>query len=113
MRDNEYAAQSFGISLMRTRLVTFAISGFLAAFAGVLLVHQTRALHTETFIPDLSIQMFLMAVIGGLGSVSGVLTGAIYLGAANVFVSDPAIRLLISGAGVLVVLIFYPSGLGG
>src|SRR5207302_2348748 len=69
--------------------------------------------HPEAFIPEQSIQMFLMAVIGGLGSVSGVLTGAVYLGLANIFIRNPATRLLVSGGGVLAVLVFYPAGFGG
>jgi branched-chain amino acid transport system permease protein len=113
MRDNERAAQSFGISLTRTRLVTFAISGFLAAFAGVLLAHQAHAVRPEAFGAELSIEMFLMAVIGGLGSVSGVLTGAIYLGTTQIFIEGDVGRLLASGIGVLAVLLVYPSGLGG
>jgi branched-chain amino acid transport system permease protein len=113
MRDNERAAQSMGISLMRTRLATFAISGAIAAFAGVLLVHQTNALRPEGFTPERSIQMFLMTVIGGLGSVSGVLTGALYLGSTELFVSSLANRLFLSSFGVLMVLVFFPRGLGG
>jgi len=57
--------------------------------------------------------MFLMAVIGGLGSVSGVLTGAIYLGAVSIFIKGALGQLLASGVGVLIVLLAYPSGLGG
>jgi branched-chain amino acid transport system permease protein len=113
MRDNERAAQSFGISLVRTRLSTFAVSGFIAAMAGVLLAHQQHAVRPEAFGPEQSIQMFLMAIIGGLGSVSGVLAGALYLGSATIFLKGGLGQLLASGAGVLIVLLAYPSGLGG
>jgi len=113
MRDNERAAQSFGLSLVRVRLVTFAIAGFIAAWGGVLLGAQSRAVRPETFVPEQGIQMFLMAVIGGLGSVTGVLTGAIYLGATTLFLKGAVAQLLASGAGVLMVLLLYPSGLGG
>jgi branched-chain amino acid transport system permease protein len=113
MRDNERAAQSFGLSLVRVRLVTFAISGFLAAWAGVLLGAQSHAVRPETFAPEQGVQMFLMAVIGGLGSVSGVLTGALYLGGTTLFLKGAVAQLLATGAGVLMVLLLYPSGLGG
>jgi len=113
MRDNERAAQSFGISLVRTRLVTFAISGFIAAWAGVLLAHQSHAVRPESFNPGMSVSMFLMAVIGGLGSVSGVLTGALYLGTVEVFIHGAIGQLMAGGLGVLLVLLVYPSGLGG
>ena len=113
MRDNERAAQSFGLSLVRVRLVTFAISGFIAAWAGVLLAAQSHAVRPETFVPEQGIQMFLMAVIGGLGSVTGVLAGAIYLGATTLFLKGAVAQLLASGAGVLLVLVLYPAGVGG
>lgn len=111
MRDNERAAQSFGLNLVRVRLATFAISGFLAAVAGILFAHHQHAVSPQAFGPAESIAMFLMAVIGGLGSVSGVLLGAAYIGAVRIFGSD-AVQLLASGAGVLLVLMFFPGGLG-
>src|SRR2546429_9945415 len=67
MRENERTAQSFGVNLVRTRLATFALSGFLAAFAGVLLVVHEHRLAPSSFGPEESIQIFLMAVIGGGG----------------------------------------------
>jgi branched-chain amino acid transport system permease protein len=112
MRDNERAAQSFGVNLVRSRLATFAISGLLASFAGVLFAYHQNAVTQPSFAPEQSIQMFMMAVIGGLGSVQGVILGAIYLGTVNLFVPAGG-QLLASGAGVLVVLAFYPTGLGG
>ena len=112
MRDNERAAQSFGVNLVRARLSTFAISGLLASFAGVLYAYHQNGVSQPSFAPEQSIQMFMMAVIGGLGSVQGVVLGAIYLGTVNLFVPSGG-QLLASGAGVLVVLLFYPTGLGG
>jgi branched-chain amino acid transport system permease protein len=112
MRENERTAQSFGVNLVRTRLATFALSGFLAAFAGVLLVSHQHRLSATTFSPEQSIQIFLMAVIGGLGSVPGALTGAVYLGLLELFVKTGFIRQLASGSGLLLLLLFFPGGLG-
>ena len=111
MRDNERAAQSFSINLVRTRLATFALSGFIASMAGVLFAHHQHAVSQQAFLPDQSIQMFIMAVIGGLGSVSGVLLGPLYIGLVKVLL--PAEFQLLAGAvGVLFVLLFIPGGLG-
>jgi branched-chain amino acid transport system permease protein len=115
MRENERTAQSYGVNLVRTRLATFALSGFMAAFAGVLLVAHEHRLASTTFGPDMSIQIFLMAVIGGLGSVAGSLTGAIYLGLLNFFATGGSAALFraFGGGGLLLVLlIFFPGGLG-
>jgi len=110
MRDNERAAQAFSMNLVRTRLATFALSGFLASMAGVLYAHHQLGVSQEAFAPERSIQMFLMAVIGGLGSIGGVLTGAAYLGGVDVLAPD--LSFLASGAGVVLVLLLYPGGLG-
>jgi branched-chain amino acid transport system permease protein len=112
MRDNERAAQSYGINLVRTRLVTFALSGFMAAAAGVLFVAHERALDAQSFGPDASIQIFLTAVIGGLGSIQGALLGALYFAVVNFTVHGTVGRLFASSFGVLVVLYAFPGGLG-
>ncbi len=113
MRDNERAAQAASLGLVRVRLATFAISGFFAAFAGVLFAHHQRDVLPASFGADQSILMFLMAVLGGLGSVLGVVLGAIYIGATTIFLNDASAQLLGGGAGVLAVLAFAPDGLGG
>ena len=112
MRDNERAAQAFGINLVRSRLTAFAISGLLAGFAGVLYAHHQGAVSPTAFGPEESVQMFLMAVIGGLGSVYAVLVGAVYLGTATIVFDNAAGQLLASSLGVLVILLFLPTGLG-
>jgi branched-chain amino acid transport system permease protein len=111
MRDNERAAQSFAVNLVRTRLATFALSGFLASMAGVLFANHQHAVNQQAFLPDQSIQMFIMAVIGGLGSVTGVLLGPLYIGLVKVFL-PPELQLLAGAVGVLLVLLFIPGGLG-
>lgn len=113
MRDNERTAQAYGISRVRTRLATFAVSGFLASFAGALLAHQQLSINARSYGPEQSVQIFLIAVIGGLGSIGGALVGVAYMAAVSILFSAPAVQLLLSGVGVIVVLLFYPSGLGG
>src|SRR5205085_10852484 len=105
-------AQAFGISHVRTRLITFAISGFMAAGAGVLLASHAHTVSPGAFTPDQSIQIFLTAVIGGLGSIQGALLGAVYFAVVNFFVHGVVGQLLASSIGVLVVLYVLPGGLG-
>lgn len=113
MRDNERAAQSFGLSLVRTRLATFAIAGALGGLAGVLFANLQYGVTQAAFSPNQSIFVFLMAVMGGLGSVYGVLAGVLYFGVALILFSGTALQLLTSALGVLIVLIAFPGGLGG
>lgn len=113
MRENERTAQGYGINRVRTRLATFAISGFLASFAGALLAHQQLIVRPNAFTPEQSVQIFLLAVIGGLGSIGGALTGVAYIALVNLVIPFTAGQLLASGAGVVIILLFYPTGLGG
>jgi branched-chain amino acid transport system permease protein len=112
MRDNERTAQSHGINLVRSRLTAFAISGGLAGFAGVLYAFHQATVSAQAFGPEQSVQLFLMAVLGGLGSVFAVLVGAIYLATTTILVHDAWLQLLLSSFGVLGILLFFPSGLG-
>jgi branched-chain amino acid transport system permease protein len=110
IRDNERTAQAYGVSLVKTRLATFAISGFMAAIAGYLFAIQQFSIAPAQFTPADSIQMFLMSVIGGLGSVTGVLLGPIYVGLLTVFASS--VVQLASAGGLLFVLMIMPGGFG-
>lgn len=109
VRDNPRAAQSFGINLTRTRLAAFAMSGFFAALAGGMFAYLESAVDPTFFTPDRSITLFAMAVIGGLTTVGGALVGAIYVVGFDYFL--PSYSLLATGAGMLLVLMFFPGGL--
>ena len=63
--------EAFAINVVRTKLMAFALSGFLAAVAGCLLVHINQAYTEEPFTATESIGVFTAAVVGGLGSLTG------------------------------------------
>lgn len=108
-RDNDRAAQSFGINLVRARLETFAVSGLFAAFAGGLFAYQQGGVAAGDFAPDMSLTMFLMVVIGGLGSIAGPMLGAFLVGGLTIFL--PGYVGVFSAALVLVILSAAPGGL--
>lgn len=109
-RDNERAAQSYGINLTRTRLAAFAISGFLAAVAGALYAYLIGTVDAGAFAPQESISVFAMAVIGGLTSLPGAVAGAIFVvGTARFLTFNQA--LLVNGIAIVVVLRYFPGGL--
>ena len=112
IRENEKAARSYGINATRTTLAAFALSGFLAAGAGALYVHQQQGLAAEPFLTQRSLDLFSMVVIGGLGSLPGALLGAVYVRGADFFLPLDW-QFLATGAGLLLVLLLLPSGLGG
>jgi branched-chain amino acid transport system permease protein len=112
VRDNEVAAEAAAINTTRVKLTAFVISGAIAGFAGVLYVLHQNGLNTDSFGADVSILLFSMVVIGGLGSLPGVVLGAAYIRGVQFFL-PPAWALLASGAGILFLLLFLPEGLGG
>ena len=112
VRENERASEALGVHARRTTLFAFACSGFLAAFAGALFVHQQNGLTVGPYRPEQSLAVFTMAVIGGLGSIPGALLGAVYVRAVDYYFAQEW-QILATGAGLLVVLLLLPGGLGG
>jgi branched-chain amino acid transport system permease protein len=112
LRENERAAQSFGISLTRAKLTAFALSGFFAAVAGAMLVHVTQRFTAAEFGAGTSFAVFTSTVVGGLGSMTGGLIGALFSRGGTWFLQGNW-QLLPSAIGVLAVLLALPSGLGG
>ncbi|HYH50428.1 MAG TPA: ATP-binding cassette domain-containing protein [Acidimicrobiia bacterium] len=111
VRDNEWAAEARGVSLARTRLAAFAVSGALAGVAGGLHVVALNGVSVGTYAPSLSFEAFSMVVVGGLSSVWGAILGAIALRYAEYVVSG-GLQLIVTGAGVLFLLLVFPGGLG-
>lgn len=114
VQDNEPAAAAYSLSPTVAKLTAFAVSGGLAALAGGLLAGLNRQFTSASFGPDLSLQMVSMAVIGGLGSVGGALLGAVYIvGLPTLLGDSAAVKLAVSGIGLLALLLFQPDGLVG
>jgi len=111
IRENERGARAYGVNATRTTMAAFAISGFLAAFAGVLFVHHQTGLLSDAYAPEESLKVFSMVVIGGLGSVPGALLGAFYVRGTQFFLPGEW-QFLATGAGLLLVLMIFPGGLG-
>ncbi|MFN2464016.1 MAG: branched-chain amino acid ABC transporter permease, partial [Candidatus Dormibacteria bacterium] len=111
VRDNEDAGQSFGVNLFRLRLGAFVVSGFIAAIAGGLFALHQHSVSPRDFSAGQSVNIFLMVIIGGLGSIAGPILGAVYQAAFLLFAS-PIFALLGTGFGVLAVLLLFPGGLG-
>lgn len=113
-KDNEQAAMSFGIGLLRARVVAFAISGFMAAGAGVVLAYAQHGVEPLAFAPDTSVSAFLMTLIGGLGSVAGPLVGALYIGGLRTFSGSAfgnLLQILLNpGIGVILLFLVMPGG---
>jgi branched-chain amino acid transport system permease protein len=110
VRDNERAAAANAIHVGRTKLFAFGFSGFLAGIAGGLYTLSLRGFGYQVFNASESLQIFLLLVIGGLGSMWGAIAGAVYAQGVFYFTSGAA-ELLGTGAGLLILVLIFPGGL--
>ena len=115
VRGSEVAAASFGIDVVRTKLVAFAGAGMVAGLAGsLLMVHQGSAVADQF---DLTASLFYLsiAVVGGLASVGGAVAASIVFAALNeLFYRVEALAGyldVVSALLLAVVLLAYPGGL--
>ena len=116
VRENEEMAAASTVSVTRMKILAFAIAGAVAALAGALYgTLQENLSPANTFAPGFSIDVVAMSVIGGLGSIAGPFLGVLWVkGIPALF--DPtapseSIRLVTSGIGLLVLLLYLPGGL--
>ena len=79
IRDSEVSAQSLGIHLARYKTLSFATSAALAGVGGALYAHKLKFISPDQFDILQSIDLVLMIVVGGVGSVHGAFLGAIFL----------------------------------
>jgi branched-chain amino acid transport system permease protein len=125
IRDSEVSAQSMGIHLARYKTMSFAISAALAGIGGALYAHELKFISPDQFSILQSIDLLLMVVIGGLGSVHGAFLGAIFLISMPQLIASvkdvlpptigqaPGLQGLVYGAVLIAFVLFEPLGLYG
>ena len=99
VRDSEISALAIGVNVARVRTVAFAISCFITGIAGAFFGHFVTVFNYETFNVVLSINLLLMIVIGGLGSIHGAFFGAIIVGVLPILISFSRDKFL-DGLGI-------------
>ena len=125
VRDSEISAESMGVHLARTKTIAFGVSAAFTGLAGALFAHKFGYLAPEAFTIQTSIQLLLLVVVGGLGSLHGVVFGAIfiaYLPLVIAFVREslpssvgqiPGLEIGVFGAILVLFLVFEPLGIYG
>jgi branched-chain amino acid transport system permease protein len=100
IRDSEIAAQSMGVNLAVYKTMAFAYSAALMGIAGALFAHKVGFLAPDIFSVLLSIQLLLMVVVGGLGSLHGAVFGAVFVAILPVLISQArdSVPPLVAGA---------------
>lgn len=79
IREDELAAEAMGVNTTRYKVLSFVISSALAGVAGVLFAHYTQFLSTNDFQFIRSFEIIIMVVLGGMGSLTGAVLGAIII----------------------------------
>ncbi len=125
IRDSEVSAQSMGVNIAKYKTVAFSISAGITGLAGALMGHKFNYLSPDTFNIIISVQLLLMVVVGGLGSVHGAIYGAIFVGALPQFLAlardilppaiaqTPGLEPGIFGLIMVLFILFEPLGLYG
>jgi len=111
---SQIAAESLGIDAFRYKLIVFVLTAAMAGLAGSLYVESNLYASPESFGFSPSILLVAMVALGGWGRYGGAFLGAlIYTGAPELLRTFQDAQLLIFGAGMIAVLLFFPSGLAG
>ena len=114
VREDEIAAQSYGVDLDRYKALAFAFGGFAAGVAGAITAHLYSYLNNQTFDSQLSLLALTMVILGGMGNVLGAIVGAVALvGLPELFRVAAEYRILIYGVVLLLLVRFRPQGLLG
>jgi branched-chain amino acid transport system permease protein len=87
-RDNLIAARAVGVRVHRARLLAFSVCAFLTGAGGSLLAHQIGTVTPSAYYFDMTFDVIIMVVLGGLGSISGAVIGAIIITIAPEYLRD-------------------------
>ncbi len=114
IREDEVAAEAMGIDTFRLKLVAFVIGSAWAGIAGVFFAAKMAFVSPESFTFFESVMILCMVVLGGMGSIPGIVLGALLLiTLPEVFRDFQDYRMLAFGVALVLMMIFRPQGLLG
>ncbi len=125
VRDSEAASYSLGLPVARVKVAAFVGSASITGLAGALLAHHLKYLTPDAFTLLLSMELVLMVVIGGLGSLRGAILGALLIGLLptaisrlkpllpDVMARQFGLETFVFGLVLALFVLFEPAGLNG
>ena len=117
VRDSETAAQSSGVSLARYKTLAFGVSAAYAGVAGSLFAIATTFVNPDTFPIALSILLLVGVVVGGLGSLVGLIAGAVFIQFLPIWSQEvsksPGAPSIVSGVVLIALMFVLPMGFAG
>jgi len=118
IREDEVAAESVGINPLKYKVMAFAIGAASAGFAGVITAAQSNFINPASFTLYVSINVLVLVIFGGMGSIAGVVFGAVFIQAVSMYLIhtpptgyQPQDLYIYIGALLVVMMIFRPGGL--
>ncbi|RKV82330.1 MAG: branched-chain amino acid ABC transporter permease, partial [Streptococcus sp.] len=114
VREDEIAAESVGVNTTKIKVVAFVFGAITASIAGSLQAGFIGSVVPKDYTFINSINVLIIVVFGGLGSMTGTIVAAILLGILNMVLQNVAsIRMIIYSLALILVMIFRPGGLLG
>jgi branched-chain amino acid transport system permease protein len=114
VRENEIAAEAMGVDTTRAKVVAFVFSAFFAGIGGALYAHQINAIDPKELGFQKSIDLVIIVVIGGMGSITGIVLGAtILVVLPELFRQFSDYRMIVYALALVVVMILRPQGIMG
>lgn len=111
VRDNEDAARAFGINARRIKIQGFLLAGFIAGVGGAAYGHSFSEVGVRQFLPDFSVDIVVMTVVGGIGTLAGPILGVMLVKGLPAFVPLQSIGLFAQRAGILFLILYFPGGI--
>jgi branched-chain amino acid transport system permease protein len=112
IKEDELAAEGSGIDTAHYKLVAFVLGAFWAGMVGNIYASKMMIISPESFTFWESVLYFTIVILGGSGSIPGVILGAfLIVGLPEVFREFSSARMLIFGAAMVIMMIFRPSGI--
>ena len=114
VREDEIAAESMGVNTTKYKTLAFVIGACLASVGGALYAGNFYTLTPGIFGFMKSVDILVIVVFGGMGSLSGSIVAAFLLGLINMFLNDYAeLRMIIYSVLIIVIMVYRPNGLFG
>lgn len=114
IRENEVAAEAMGIDTTRYKVLAFTLGAAFAGVAGALFAHYFYVIHPASFTFMSSFNYLTMVVLGGLGSITGSIAGAVILTFISAALASwPEWRMIIYSLMLIVLMLYRPQGLFG
>lgn len=114
IREDEIASEAMGINTTKYKVLAFVIGALLASMAGALFACNFFVIKPDQFTFNKSIDILVMVVFGGMGSMTSSVIAAVVIGILNMLLQNfSELRMIIYGIALVAIMIFKPTGLIG